>query len=84
MGFLISIVIGIVAGFIAETVMKSNGGIWTNLFVGLVGGVLGNAVAGAMGLTAIGDGILDRVVVSACGAILLLAIWRAIKGTKPA
>ncbi len=84
MSFLISIVVGVIAGFVAEKVMRSNGGIWTNLFVGLLGGILGGVVVNAMGLTAIGDALLDRIVVSACGAILLLAIWRAIKGTRPA
>ncbi len=84
MGFIISIFIGILAGFIAEKVMKSNGGLWTNLFVGVLGGILGGWVVSLLGLTAIGDGFLDRLVVSACGAILLLAIWRYFKGTRPA
>ncbi len=84
MGLIISIVVGILAGYIAEKVMKSNGGLWTNLFVGLVGGLLGGWVASGLGLNYIGDDFLDRLVVSTCGAILLLAIWRAIRGTKPA
>lgn len=84
MGLIISIVAGILAGFIAEKVMNSNGGMWTNLFVGVLGGVLGGWVVSLLGLTYIGDGFVDRLVVSACGAVLLLAIWRAIKGTKPA
>jgi len=84
MGFIVWIVVGILAGFIAEKVMKSQGGLWTNLFVGILGGILGGWVKSLLGLTAIGDGIVDQVVVSACGAILLLAIWRYIKGSKPA
>lgn len=85
MGFFMSIIIGILAGFIAEKFMKSNGGMWTNLFVGCIGGVLGWWVVKLLGLTYIQpDKFLDSVVVSACGAILLLAIWRYFKGTKPA
>jgi uncharacterized membrane protein YeaQ/YmgE (transglycosylase-associated protein family) len=85
MGFFVSIIVGILAGFIAEKVMKSNGGLWTNLFVGIVGGMLGWWVVGLLGLTYIQrDGFVDSVVVSACGAVLLLAIWRAIRGRKPA
>ncbi|MFS8038374.1 GlsB/YeaQ/YmgE family stress response membrane protein [Xanthobacter sp. AM11] len=84
MGLIISIVVGILAGFIAEKVMNSNGGMWTNLFVGILGGILGGMVVSLLGLSYIGEGFVDRVVVSTCGAVLLLAIWRAIKGTKPA
>lgn len=85
MGFLVSIVVGILAGYIAEKVMKSTGGLWTNLFVGVIGGMLGWWVVRLLGLTYIRtDAFVDSVVVSACGAVLLLAIWRAIKGRKPA
>ncbi|MFG1298948.1 GlsB/YeaQ/YmgE family stress response membrane protein [Xanthobacter sp. V3C-3] len=81
---IVSIIIGIVAGFLAEKIMASSGGLFTNLFVGLVGGMLGGWVAGALGLAYIGDGLTDRIVVSTCGAVLLLAIWRAFTGRRPA
>ncbi len=84
MGFIISIVVGVLAGFIAEKVMRSNGGLFTNLVVGILGGMLGRWVAELLNLTAIGTGFVDQLVVSSCGAILLLAIWRTIKGSKPA
>ncbi|MFG1349241.1 GlsB/YeaQ/YmgE family stress response membrane protein [Xanthobacter autotrophicus] len=81
---IISILVGIIAGFLAEKFMKSSGGLLTNLVVGLVGGMLGGWVAGALGLNYIGDGMLDRIVISTCGAVLLLAIWRAVTGKRPA
>ncbi|QRG05691.1 GlsB/YeaQ/YmgE family stress response membrane protein [Xanthobacter dioxanivorans] len=81
---IISIVVGLIAGFFAEKIMNSSGGLLTNLFVGIVGGMLGGWVAGALGLAYIGDGFVDRLVVSTCGAVLLLAIWRAVTGRRPA
>ncbi|ABS69120.1 GlsB/YeaQ/YmgE family stress response membrane protein [Xanthobacter versatilis] len=81
---IVSIIVGIIAGFLAEKIMSSSGGLLTNLVVGLVGGMLGGWVAGALGLTYIGDGVVDRIVVSTCGAILLLVIWRAVTGKRPA
>ncbi len=84
MSFILSIIIGILAGFIAEKIMRSNGGLWTNLFIGVVGGMLGGTLASVLGLSSIGNGIVDRIVVATCGAVLFLAIWRYFKGTRPA
>ena len=85
LGLLGFLIVGLVAGYIAEKVMNSTGGLWTNLFVGVLGGMLGWWVVGLLGLTYIQkDGFVDSVVVAACGAVLLLAIWRAVRGRKPA
>lgn len=81
---IVSIIVGILAGFLAEKIMSSSGGLVTNLVVGLLGGMLGGWVAGALGLAYIGDGLADRIVVSTCGAVLLLALWRAVTGRRPA
>jgi uncharacterized membrane protein YeaQ/YmgE (transglycosylase-associated protein family) len=69
-GILGWIVIGIVAGFIAEKVMKRNHGLLTNLIVGLVGAVLGGFIAGMLGLG--GGSFLWSLLVATAGAILLL------------
>lgn len=85
MGFIISIVVGILAGFIAEKVMKSSGGLWTNLFVGALGSIVGWWVVSMLHLSSISEeGFVDRVVVAAAGAVILLAIWRAVTGKRPA
>ncbi|MGQ3671683.1 GlsB/YeaQ/YmgE family stress response membrane protein [Xanthobacter sp. TB0136] len=85
MGLITSVIVGIIAGFIAAKVMRSSGGLFTNLVVGILGGMLGRWVAELLNLTYIRpDLLLDQIVVSSCGAILLLAIWRTVKGSKPA
>jgi uncharacterized membrane protein YeaQ/YmgE (transglycosylase-associated protein family) len=64
------ILIGILAGWIAEKVMKRNHGLLTNLVVGVVGALLGGFIAGLLGLGA--NGLLMSLVIPTAGAILLL------------
>jgi uncharacterized membrane protein YeaQ/YmgE (transglycosylase-associated protein family) len=69
-GIIGAIIIGILAGWIAEKVMRRNHGLLTNLIVGLVGALLGSFVASLMGVGP--DGWISSLVVSTLGAILLL------------
>lgn len=67
-----AIVIGILAGWIAEQVMGREHGLITNLIVGVVGAFLGAFIANAMGIGF--AGFWGSLLVSALGAILLLFI----------
>lgn len=67
-----AIIIGILAGWIAEQVMGRRHGLLTNLVVGVVGAFLGAFLANAMGIAF--AGFWGSLIVSAIGAILLLAI----------
>lgn len=71
-GIIGAIIIGILAGFIAEKVMRREHGLLTNLIVGLVGALLGGFIASAMGISY--GGIIGSLVASTTGAILLLAL----------
>jgi uncharacterized membrane protein YeaQ/YmgE (transglycosylase-associated protein family) len=76
-GLIGAIIIGILAGWIAEKVMKRNHGLLTNLIVGVVGALVGGFLAGALGIGF--GGWIGSLVVSTIGAILLLAILGAIR-----
>ena len=77
-GILGAIIIGILAGWIAEKVMKRNHGLLTNLIVGLVGALLGWFIANRLlGLNF--GGWIGSLVVSTIGAILLLFILGLVK-----
>ena len=78
MGFLIAIVIGGIIGWLASLVMKTNAqrGIIANILVGIVGSVLGQWLAGALGIAAFGS--IGSFVISLVGAIILIAILRAL------
>ena len=76
-GILGAIVIGILAGWIAEKVMKRNHGLLTNLAVGIVGALLGSLIAGAVGIGF--GGLLGSLVIATLGAILLLFLLGVIR-----
>jgi uncharacterized membrane protein YeaQ/YmgE (transglycosylase-associated protein family) len=78
-GIIGAIVIGILAGWIAEKVMKRNQGLLTNLIVGVVGGLLGAFLANALGISF--GGFVGSLLVSSAGAVLLLFLLGLIKRT---
>ena len=69
-GLIGAIIIGVLAGFIAEKVMNRDHGFWMNLIVGLVGSLLGGFLAGMLGIHF--WGWIGSLVISSLGAILLL------------
>jgi uncharacterized membrane protein YeaQ/YmgE (transglycosylase-associated protein family) len=67
-----ALIIGIIAGWIAEKVMARSHGLLTNLVVGVIGSFIGAFLAHALGFTY--TGFWASLAVSAIGAILLLFI----------
>lgn len=72
-GIIGAILIGILAGWIAEKVMHRNHGLVTNLIVGVVGAFLGSFVATSLGIGT-GAGVIPSLLTATAGAILLLFI----------
>ena len=81
MYFLWYIIIGIVAGFIACKLMRGGGfGLFINLLVGVIGGVLGGWVFGLLGIAT--TGLLGSLITSVVGAVVLLWIVSLFTGRK--
>ena len=81
MGFIWSIIIGIVAGYLAGKIMRGGGfGVIVNLILGIIGGVLGGWVFSLLGISA--GGILGSLITSTVGAILLLWIGSLFNKSK--
>lgn len=80
-GILGLIVIGLIAGYVAERVTESNHGLLTNLVVGLIGAFVGGIIASTIGVLP-RVGFLANLVVATLGAILFLYALRVIK-TRP-
>ena len=78
MGWIVTLVIGGIVGWLASIVMKTNAqmGIIANVLVGVVGSMLGSWIAGLLGLAPTG-GIL-RFVVAIAGAALLILVLRGL------
>ena len=78
MYFIWYIIIGIIAGFVAGKLMRGGGfGLFINLLVGIVGGVLGGWVFSLLGIAA--TGIMGSLVNSNVGTIFLLRIVSLLK-----
>ena len=78
MWLLWTIIIGILAGFIAGKIVKAHGmGTLMDLLIGIVGSVLGGWIFTLLGLAAYG--LIGQLVMATVGAVVLLLIVRAIK-----
>ncbi len=77
LGWLSFLLVGLIAGWIAERVMSRSHGLLTNLAVGVVGAYLGAFLFRLLGLSA--SGFLGALVVATVGAVALLAIVGAIR-----
>ena len=74
MGFILSLIVGGVVGWLASMLMKTNAqmGLVANVLVGVVGSMLGFWLAGLVGFAA--GGTVARLLVSIAGAALLIFI----------
>ncbi len=82
MSILAWLVVGLIAGWLAGQVMKGGGyGLVGDIIVGVVGAVLGGFLAGVLfGGDYISGINLQTIVVAFLGAIVLIAILRALPG----
>ena len=77
-GFIGMLIIGILAGWIAEKVTASDHGLLTNLLVGIAGSFVGGTLANVLNVEFYGW--LGNLIVASIGAILILWIWRRVRG----
>lgn len=81
-GFIGWIIIGIVAGVLGKLIMpgKDPGGFIVTILLGIAGALLAGFVGQAVGFYSAGEGA--GWVGATLGAIVLLAIYRVVKGRK--
>lgn len=78
-GWFAAIIIGAIAGWIAEKIMHAEHGLLTNIVLGILGAVVLNAILMAIFGSTLG-GWIGQLIVGAIGACILIAGYRAIKG----
>jgi uncharacterized membrane protein YeaQ/YmgE (transglycosylase-associated protein family) len=76
-GFFGMLIIGILAGYIAEKVTASDHGLLTNLLVGIAGSFVGGTLANLLHI--VFYGWLGNLIVASIGAILVLWVWRSVR-----
>jgi Transglycosylase associated protein. len=73
-----SIIIGILAGYIASKIQKGEGsGCLINLFLGVIGGVIGNFLFSLAGFSI--NSIVGELISSIVGAVLILWIFSRLR-----
>jgi uncharacterized membrane protein YeaQ/YmgE (transglycosylase-associated protein family) len=78
MGWIVTLIIGGIVGWLASLVMKTDAqmGLLGNIVVGIIGSSLGFWLAGSLGIAA--SGSVMGWVVAVAGAALLIVILRAV------
>ncbi|RZJ92768.1 MAG: GlsB/YeaQ/YmgE family stress response membrane protein [Brevundimonas sp.] len=77
MNIIFWIIVGIIAGWLAEQVMGRNHGLLTNLVVGVLGAIIGGFIANALGFA--WGGWIGSTIVAFLGACLLLFLLGLVK-----
>ncbi|MEI8274852.1 MAG: GlsB/YeaQ/YmgE family stress response membrane protein [Hyphomicrobiales bacterium] len=78
MGVIAWIVVGLIAGWLAHTILGGRGGIFGNIAVGLVGAIFGGFLFEKLNLHVMPD-FWGNLITATIGAVLFLLIWRAIR-----
>jgi uncharacterized membrane protein YeaQ/YmgE (transglycosylase-associated protein family) len=81
MAFVVWIILGLVAGYIANQIVYREGkGLWLNMGLGIVGAIVGGMIfslLGGAGITGINP---YSLIVAVVGSIIVLWIYNAVSG----
>ena len=78
-GWIAAIIVGAIAGWLAEQFMKSNMGLLMNIILGIVGAFVANAILGVLGISL--GGWIGYLVAGVIGACILIAAGRMFRRT---
>ena len=78
-GWIAAIIIGGIAGWLAERVMKSEMGLLMNIVLGIVGAIVLNAILAALDVSSLGTGWIAYLITGFIGACLLIFAGRALR-----
>ena len=83
MGIISWIVLGAIAGFLANLLIGGGEGVIDTIILGVVGAVVGGYIAAAVFHKGDVTGVnIESIVISVLGAILVLVVWRALQGSR--
>ncbi len=80
MGFFSTIVVGLIAGFLAHAIMKTRANIIVDLILGIIGGVVGGWLTTVLFKVDLMSGINPTsIIVALVGSIIVILIYRLIR-----
>ena len=79
-GFIMAIIIGALAGWLAEKFTRSDHGLLMNIIMGIIGAVVGNFLLRLLGIGVYG--FLGNLISATIGAILVIVVYRAVTGRR--
>jgi len=83
MGIISWIVLGAIAGFLANMLIGGGEGVIGTIILGIVGAVVGGYIASAIFHKGDVTGVnIESIVISVLGAILVLVVWRMVQGNR--
>lgn len=83
MGYIAWIVVGAIAGFLANQVMGSREGLLMTVVLGIVGGLVGGYLAATVFKMGTVDGInIESIFIATLGAILVIFVVRFFQGGR--
>lgn len=82
MHILVTIIVGLIVGALAKLIMpgKDPGGIIITILLGIAGAFVAGLLGHALGWYKVGEG--PGIIASIIGAVILLAIYRAVVGRR--
>jgi uncharacterized membrane protein YeaQ/YmgE (transglycosylase-associated protein family) len=79
-GILVTLVIGLIAGWLAGKIVEGTGfGVIGDLVVGIIGALIGGWLLPELGIY-LGEGIISAIISALIGAIVLLVIVKLVRG----
>ena len=81
MEFIVWLIFGAIAGWLASMIMKTNGsqGALANIATGVVGALIGGYLARFLGFAGVTGFNLPSLITAVIGAVILIAILQAIR-----
>ena len=82
MSFIVWIVLGLIAGFIASKIINKRGeGLLLDIVLGVIGAVVGGWVFHVFGMSGVTGLNIYSLIVAVIGAVVVLVVYHAIKRT---
>lgn len=77
------IIVGLIAGYLASKIMKTDTGLFTEMLLGIAGSILGGWLTQLLfGVDLVGAINLTSILFSLIGAIIVIAIYRFLRRKK--